>query len=127
MSDQSNHVCSNCGSRCGYDGRCGDGPYLVCKCGSAENSVWINDGRGGYTEYLNGAHPISMTEYYNRHYANGPSGYPINNPAFDRAVAKVLAERKDDAEQAEKFLKSLEKEIRKISGSSWDNWGRDDD
>ncbi len=63
MSELNNYVCSNCGSRCGYDGRCGDGPYLVCKCGSPENSFWVNDGQGGYAIYLNNATPIPFYEY----------------------------------------------------------------
>lgn len=57
------HFCSNCGSVCGYDGRCGDGPYLVCSCASQENSYWVSEGsRGGYTAYVNGAHPIRASE-----------------------------------------------------------------
>lgn len=63
MEDGFNYVCSNCGQKCGYDGRCGDGPYLRCKCASAENSYWINDGRGGYTVYLNNAEPMHIREY----------------------------------------------------------------
>jgi hypothetical protein len=38
---------------------------------------------------------------------NGPSGYPMNNPAFDEAVQKVLDDRKEDMEQAERFLKAM--------------------
>lgn len=53
------HYCSNCGATCGYDGRCGDGPYLVCACANQENSEWINDGRGGYAVYLNDAHLVT--------------------------------------------------------------------
>jgi hypothetical protein len=57
------HYCSNCGSVCAYDGRCGDGPYLACQCGSSANSQWIDDGRGGYTVYLNDAHPVRASEF----------------------------------------------------------------
>lgn len=50
------YVCSNCGDVAGYDGRCGDGPYLVCEC--TKDPQWINDGRGGYHVYKNDAHAI---------------------------------------------------------------------
>lgn len=63
MNEGFNYVCSNCGARCGYDGRCGDGPYLVCKCAAPENTHWINDGRGGYEIYLNNAEPIHITDW----------------------------------------------------------------
>lgn len=64
MSEFNNYVCSNCGERCYYDGRCGDGPVLYCKCAAPENSYWVSEGsRGGYTEHLNGAHPIPAHEY----------------------------------------------------------------
>jgi|ERR1700722_6547623 len=66
MNEGFNYVCSNCGARCGYDGRCGDGPYLVCKCSSHENTHWIDDGRGGYPIYLNDATPIHITDYLAR-------------------------------------------------------------
>ena len=41
----SNYVCSHCGAAAYYDGRCGDGPVLMCGC---DKGRWINDGRGGY-------------------------------------------------------------------------------
>lgn len=63
MHEGFNYVCSNCGARCGYDGRCGDGPYLVCKCASPENTHFVDDGRGGYEVYLNGARPVHFTEH----------------------------------------------------------------
>lgn len=66
MNQNFNYVCSNCGTRCGYDGRCGDGPYLLCKCASPENTFWINDGRGGYEVHLNNATPIHIEEYIAR-------------------------------------------------------------
>jgi len=132
------YVCSNCGARCGEDARMGSPDhYLVCKCASPENSYWVSEGsRGGYTEHLNGAHPIPARDYGKRlgtpREENGPNGYPINNPAFDAAVRKVLDARKDDAEQAERFLKKLSEGLRKASKENrsepdWDNWGREDD
>jgi len=58
------YVCSNCGCPCGQDARMGAlDVYLVCECASSKNSHWINDGRGGYTVYLNDAQPISWLEY----------------------------------------------------------------
>ena len=59
-------VCSNCGQRCNYDGRCGDGPYLVCKCADSENTIWVNDGRGGYSVHLNDARPVHISEFRRR-------------------------------------------------------------
>lgn len=53
--------CSNCGQECYYDGRCGDGPVLICKC--TKRKRWINDGRGGYEVYANDAHPIEDDEW----------------------------------------------------------------
>lgn len=64
------HVCSNCGQVCNYDGRCGDGPYLVCACATPENTRWVDDGRGGYMTYLNDAHPVSWHEYEKKRYPN---------------------------------------------------------
>lgn len=54
----SNYVCSNCGQAAGYDGRCGDGAYLVCGC-DRENREWVNDGRGGYYTNPSNAHPVA--------------------------------------------------------------------
>lgn len=73
--DNHNCVCSNCGAKASYDGRCGDGPYLTCRCVSEENSMWIDDGRGGYPIYRNDARPIPVSE--SRHWGRnipGPSG-----------------------------------------------------
>lgn len=61
MSNYSNYVCSVCGEPAWYDGRCGDGPYLVCKCST--RGVWIDDGRGGYMVYPNNAEPISIADF----------------------------------------------------------------
>lgn len=53
------YVCSNCGAPCGQDSRMGSlDVYLMCECASPKNTTWINDGRGGYHVYLNGAVPI---------------------------------------------------------------------
>lgn len=67
MSYNSGYVCSHCGEPAAYDGRCGDGPYLVCKCSKA--TQWVDDGRGGYSYNVLGAKPISVTE------GPGPGGY----------------------------------------------------
>ncbi len=63
MENGNQYVCSNCGQRCGYDGRMGDGPYLTCRCNTGENSYWVNDGHGGYMESIYGARPIHASEY----------------------------------------------------------------
>lgn len=57
-------VCSNCGQICGQDARMGSlDVYLICDCASAKNTIWINDGRGGYPYYLNNAHPVDLDLY----------------------------------------------------------------
>lgn len=48
-------------------------------------------------------------EEYPDHLGNGPNLYPMNNPAFDKIVAKILEDGREDAEHAEKFLDSLAK------------------
>lgn len=37
--------CSKCGVSCFYDGRCGDGPILMCDCNAAEDAYWANERR----------------------------------------------------------------------------------
>lgn len=56
-----NYVCSHCGAAAYYDGRCGDGPVLMCNCDRGE---WINDGRGGYYSNPNNAKPIEDPDHY---------------------------------------------------------------
>jgi hypothetical protein len=59
----SNYVCSKCGAAAYYDGRCGDGPVLICEC--RNRGRWINDGRGGYRD--NDAQPVeSDTQSWDR-------------------------------------------------------------
>ncbi len=48
-------ICSVCGEEAYYDGRCGDGPVLLCDC---DKGTWIDDGRGGYYDNPTGAKPI---------------------------------------------------------------------
>jgi len=49
-------VCSVCGEAAYYDGRCGDGPVLVCGCDKGE---WVDEGnRGGYYINPTGAKPV---------------------------------------------------------------------
>lgn len=56
----SNYVCSVCGAAAYYDGRCGDGPVLLCKC---DEGQWVNDGRGGYYTNPRNAQPILSENY----------------------------------------------------------------
>lgn len=53
-------VCSRCGAAAYYDGRCGDGPVLMCGC---DRGVWIDDGRGGYFDNPTGAKPVDKDDY----------------------------------------------------------------
>ena len=57
------YVCSSCGAAAYYDGRCGDGPVLMCGC---DKGQWIDDGRGGYHDNPKNAHPVE----------NDPNYYP---------------------------------------------------
>ena len=57
----SNYVCSHCGAGAFYDGRCGDGPVLMCNC---DKGQWIDDGRGGYYDNPTGAKPIEKDSVY---------------------------------------------------------------
>ena len=47
-------ICSECGAKAYYDGRCSDGPILTCGC---DEGPWIDDGRGGF-HYPTGAKPV---------------------------------------------------------------------
>ena len=53
----SNYSCSICGKEAYYDGRCGDGPILMCGC-DKRGQRWVNDGRGGYYTNPSGAEPV---------------------------------------------------------------------
>lgn len=55
----SNYVCSRCGAGAYYDGRCGDGPILMCGC---DKGRWIDDGRGGYHDNPTGAQAVKDDE-----------------------------------------------------------------
>lgn len=55
------YVCSVCGAAAYYDGRCGDGPILMCGCDKGE---WINDGRGGYYDNPKNAQPVKKDDDY---------------------------------------------------------------
>lgn len=57
------YICSHCGAGAYYDGRCGDGPVLMCDC---DKGAWINDGRGGYYANENNAQPILGTPRRNK-------------------------------------------------------------
>lgn len=54
-----NYVCSRCGSGAYYDGRCGDGPVLMCKC----VGTWVDDGRGGYMHPRGNAKAIPEEDF----------------------------------------------------------------
>lgn len=73
--DFHNYVCSQCGAPAYYDGRCGDGPVLMCECVSQRNTRWIDDGRGGYAIYRGNPEPIpaEASSYWNDPIP-GPSG-----------------------------------------------------
>jgi hypothetical protein len=45
--------------------------------------------------------------YWPNQLGNGPSGYPMNNEAFDKAAKKVLDSRKEDLQQAEEFMAKM--------------------
>jgi hypothetical protein len=55
------YYCSVCGAKAFYDGRCGDGPVLVCGC-DRKRSRWVNDRGGGYWTNPTGARPVSDNE-----------------------------------------------------------------
>jgi hypothetical protein len=52
------YICSHCGVAAYYDGRCGDGPVLMCDC---DKGAWIDDGRGGYYANPHNAQPVKGT------------------------------------------------------------------
>lgn len=59
----SNYVCSICGAEAYFDGRCGDGPVLICGC-DKRRSRWVDEGsRGGYWTNPSGACPIEATDF----------------------------------------------------------------
>jgi len=58
------YVCSECGEPCYFDGRCGDGPVLYCKCGREGYNV--PDRIGFYFQPYNNAKPIPLSEYNKR-------------------------------------------------------------
>jgi len=60
----SNYCCSHCGAAAYYDGRCGDGPILMCGC-DKRGRRWVNDGRGGYYTNPSGAQPVEGENYNN--------------------------------------------------------------
>lgn len=37
--------CSKCDAACYYDGRCGDGPILTCKCNESEHNRYLSETR----------------------------------------------------------------------------------
>jgi len=52
-----NYECSSCGEPAYYDGRCGDGPVLMCGCD--KTGEYVHEGsRGGYYTNPKNARPI---------------------------------------------------------------------
>lgn len=92
-----NYVCSHCGVGAMYDGRCGDGPVLVCGCDKGE---WINDGRGGY-HYPTGATAIQAENYdssRSRNYSNYTETTHTSSDISDFSTEELeqeLARRKE--------------------------------
>lgn len=61
-----NYKCSICGKAAYYDGRCGDGPVLMCGCDRA-GSRWVDDGRGGFWTNPTGAKPVDAKDDFRSH------------------------------------------------------------
>ncbi len=57
------YVCNRCGAAAYYDGRCGDGPVLICGCDKRGRSYI--DTRGGAPERIwpNGADAVPREDY----------------------------------------------------------------
>jgi hypothetical protein len=56
------YVCSACGAAAYYDGRCGDGPILMCGC-DKRGGRWVNDSHGGgYHTNPSGARPVNNND-----------------------------------------------------------------
>lgn len=60
----SSYMCSNCGAAAYYDGRCGDGPVLVCGC-DKRGRRWVADRCGGYYTNPTNARPVEGEGYQN--------------------------------------------------------------
>jgi hypothetical protein len=59
----STYVCSNCGAAAYYDGRCGDGPVLMCGCDKRGRRK-VNEGsRGVWYTNPSGATPVESDQY----------------------------------------------------------------
>lgn len=65
----SNYVCSNCGSAAYYDGRCGDGPVLMCNCAKRGSRKVDEGSRGIWYTNPSGAEPVENESY------NDPDAY----------------------------------------------------
>jgi hypothetical protein len=90
-----NFVCSICGESSYYDGRCGDGPILICGC---DKGQFINDGRGGYYDNPTNAQAVESDNYSNydtshiindRKYNNSSSLSEKDKATLKRALAIV--------------------------------------
>ncbi|MHA2066418.1 MAG: hypothetical protein ACXABY_18760 [Candidatus Thorarchaeota archaeon] len=57
MPNYRDYVCSVCGAGVYYDGRCGDGPVLMCRCDEI-GSTYVKDRMGGYHTNPTGAKPV---------------------------------------------------------------------
>jgi hypothetical protein len=101
------YKCNKCGVDACYDGRCGDDPYLVCKC---RKGKWIDDGRGGYVD--SDAKPI---EYNSAENSNNVAGIMSVTDDFKNIVREtlIIAKKKlatKEISRKEFDLKRLERE-----------------
>lgn len=60
-----NYCCNICGAAAYYDGRCGDGPILMCGCDKI-GSEYVPDRCGGYHTNPTGAKPVRGESSSNR-------------------------------------------------------------
>jgi len=57
------YVCSSCGEEAYYDGRCGDGPILMCGCDKRSGQTVDEGSRGSYQTNPSGAKPVEKKEW----------------------------------------------------------------
>lgn len=66
-----NYACPICGTPAYYDGRCGDGPILVCKC--RHRGPAVRDRDGG-TYYPNAPQPVEEEVLEREPWPHNPNG-----------------------------------------------------
>ena len=57
------YSCSHCGAEAYFDGRCGDGPVLVCGC---DRPITVQDRFGPESIATTDARPVPALELFNR-------------------------------------------------------------